>query len=227
MDKMNDIGMVAIDLMVAIVLVFAAVMLAILIMPSLSHEDRDWRIKQYMVATRATDNLVQDTGEPGWEEKWKTNYSNVSKIGFLHAENGMVMQNVLAETKIDALMIIHIDDGGTELPWWEFPNSNSTTTLAERENATRALGLEGYNFYIQLHPEWVKSSDTAELDKFNSARLKLILTNRSKVPINDDTVTVVDRYVFIKNSTSSCRSEFICYGNPNSTVHYRLNLWVW
>ncbi len=216
MDKIDDCAMVAgLDFMVALVLVLAAVMLAILIMPSLSNEDKSWRIKQYMVATRATDNLVQDTGEPGWEGKWR---SNVTKIGLVYDDEGIAITKVLNLTKVRTFMGYGYTDETTEITWWEFPNSSISPN--ERENAARSLGLGGYNFYMQLHP--------VGFDNFNSTPLVINLTDRSKVPINDDTVSVVDRYVFIeKDSTSSCRSDFICYGNPNVTVHYRLNLWVW
>lgn len=215
MDKLDDSAMIGLDFLIAIVLVLAAVMMAILIMPSMSHEDRSWRIKQYMVATRATDNLVQDTGEPGWEGKWR---SNVTKIGLVYDDEGIAIRKELNLTKVRMFMGYGYTDAPTGITWWEFPNSSILPN--ERENAARSLGLEGYNFYMQLHP--------VGLDNFNSTPLMINLTDRNKVPINDDIVSVVDRYVFIeKDSTSSCISEFICYGNPNVTVHYRLNLWVW
>ncbi len=216
MDKIDDRAMVAgLDFMVAIVLVLAVVMMTILIIPLMSQEDRSWRIKQYMAAARATDILVQDTGEPGWEGKWR---SNVTKIGLVYDDNGIAISKELNLTKVRMFMGYGYTDETTEIIWWEFPNSSILPN--ERENAARSLGLAGYNFYMQLHP--------VGLDNFNSTPLLMTLTDRRKVPINDYTVSVVDRYVFIqKDSTSSCRSEFICYGNPNVTVHYRLNLWVW
>lgn len=212
---MNDRGMVSIDLMVAIMLVLAAVLMAIQIIPTVSHEDRDWRIKQYMTATRAADNLVQDTGEPGWEGKWR---SDVTKIGLVYDDKGIAIMKELNFTKVRTFMGYGYTDVPTGIIWWEFPNSSILPN--ERENITKSLGLEGYNFYIQLHP--------VGLDNFNSTPLVMNLTDRSKKTINDDTVSVVDRYVFIrKDSSSSCRGDDICYGNPNVTVHYRLNLWVW
>ncbi len=210
--------MVSLDLITALVLVIGAVIMAILIMPTLSHEDRDWRIKQYMTATRVTDALVQDEGNAGWETNWTpSNYANVTKIGFVYVDNGTVVRKVLNLIKIQALMgegyiDIETNTTGTNTTWWEFPNP--TTSKVERENATRALGLEGYNFYMQLHPIGL------EPDLFNSTPLQVNLTNHSKVPISDDTVSVVDRYVYIKSN-----GEYIKY--KNKAVHYRLNLWVW
>jgi hypothetical protein len=223
MDKLREnSAVVSIDLLVAMVLVMVAVIMAIQILPAVSHEDRDWRIKQYMTAVRATDNLVQDTGDTGWEANWiGGNYSNVTKIGFV--DNNSISK-VLNETKIRALMGAGYPDsltGTATLYWWEFPNSS--TSQAERDNAAQALGLTGYNFYMQLHPVGLNPS------QFNSAPLVTNLTNRSQVPINNDTATVIDRYVYIKKVSGDC--EFICYYNAtlkkDISVQYRLNLWVW
>lgn len=209
MDKMkNERAIVSIDLMFALVLVMTTVMAAILFMTTFSHEERDWRAKQYMAATRATDNLVLSEGESGWEMNWSLgNYSNVTKIGFLYVDvDGNVMNKVLSEEKIMALMGSGYSNNGT---WWEFPNS--TTTVAERENATRALGLEGYNFYMQLHP--------AE-SVFNFTPLKTNLNNYvTGLKINK--AIAVDRYVYINDPTGN----YLEYNNE--ALHYRLNMWVW
>ncbi|CAG0976313.1 MAG: hypothetical protein OIN86_07815 [Candidatus Methanoperedens sp.] len=207
---MNDRGMISIDLMVAIMLVLAAVLMAIQIIPTVSHEDRDWRIKQYMTAARAADNLVQDRGEPGWEGKWR---SNVTKIGFVYNDKGIAIMKVLNLTKVRTFMGYGYTDVPTGIIWWEFPNSSILPN--ERENAAKSLGLGGFNFYMQLHP--------VGLSDFDSNLLMANLKNRS---INDNTVSVVDKYVYIiKDIGSPCRQDFIC--NQNLTVHYRLNLWVW
>lgn len=216
----DDRAITNIDLMFAMVLVISAVITAIQTIPAISHEDKSWRIEQYMAATRASDSMVQDEGEYGWEAKWTQNYSNVSKMGLAYVESPdgpvpKVMPKVLNEIKINELMAQHID--ATGLKWWEFPDLtlNSSGQKAQRSNASRVLGLEGYNFYMQLQP--------VGIDDFNSTLLALNLTNRSKVAINDDTVSVVDRYVYIKNE-----STIGGYNSYNdSTVHYRLNLWVW
>lgn len=215
----NDSAALGIDFIAAIVLVITAVTMAIMVMPTLSHEDRDWRIKQYMTATRAADILVQDAGNP---EEWKTDwmakdYSNVMKIGFVYVDaDNKANLKVLDSTKINALMSTQPDDGTGVLQWWEFPNFSKPRVQQEYEvaNFTRILGLDGYNFYIQLHPVGVS--------KFNSTALDKNLGNRSKVQINYETASMIDRYVYIHGS---CEEGFFCYNG--STVHYRLNLWVW
>ncbi len=227
MDKLDDRAMVAgLDFIVAIVLVLAAVMMAILVMPSMSHEDRSWRIKQYMVATRATDNLVQNEGQEGWVANWTpSNYSKVTKIGFVYPGQ----PKVLDRTKIDTMMaknfIVGID--GTSLPWWEFPNFSKLLNdrEIERLNATRALGLDGYNFYMRLYPVGLNNTN------FDYSRYEINLSDRSKVPMIENSASAVDRYLYINSSIPSCHlglgyeEKYICY--DNKTVHYRLNLWVW
>ncbi|MBE0521535.1 MAG: hypothetical protein IBX39_04625 [Candidatus Methanoperedenaceae archaeon] len=220
MDKLDDSAIAAgIDLMIALVLMIAAVTMAILIMPSMSHEDKSWRINQYMAATRASDNLVQDEGQEGWVDNWKNqNYQNVTKIGFVYAGQ----PKVLNETKIDAMMMKHVDNI-TEVPWWEFPNFTSDHLENEKKYAARALGLEEYdkeyNFYMRLYPVGLGESG------FNYSRVEINLSKQSKVPMNENTASMVDRYVYINSSDASCKGGYICY--DNKTVHYRLNLWVW
>jgi hypothetical protein len=226
----DDSAIVNLDLKFAIVLVISTVAAVILIMPSLSHEERDWRIKQYMTATRVSDNLVQDAGMPStWgETDWNRtagNYSNVTKIGLTYTDaNGIPMQKVLNLSKIKVLMGDGYLDNGTQTRWWEFPNS--TTSQSERENATRALGLDGYNFYMQLHPvDNIRLDDSSCI--FNPVPLEANLTNRRKVPINNDTVTVIDRYVYIKDAANPSKYLGYTCTNYTNSIHYRLNLWVW
>ncbi len=214
----NDNASVTIDLMFAIILVISAMIGALMIMPNISHEDKDWRIKQYMTATRATDNLVQnmgelenmETGEPAWEVKWKSgNYSNVTNIGLVYrGTDTTTMHKVLDEEKVKALMRPAYYCSEINVKWWEFPNS--TTPTAERENAIRALGLTGYNFYMQIHP--------VGQPLFNSTPLETNLSNVKGTHLN--TVSVVDRYVYIKDSGQYLEFD-------NEVIHYRINMWVW
>ena len=209
MDK-NTSGMISIDLMVALVLLITAVFLAIQIMPALSHESRDWRIKQYMATTRASYNLVQSKGANLWENEWiANNYSNVSKIGFLYIGPEGALHKILDEKKVRALMDAPYVDNG--LSWWEFPNPS--TAGSERNNASRALGLSGYNFYMQLHPVGL------DKEKFNSS---LIETNIRNHNMDFDKASEVDRYVYIKDPAG----EYL-HDTDEKTLHYRLNLWVW
>lgn len=207
--KKNTDAMVGIDFIVALVLLIAVVILAVMIMPSMSHEDRDWRIKQYMTATRASDNLVQTTGGEGWENVWDTNYSNVSTIGLIYVGAEGPKKKVLDYNKIKKLMGTPYKDN--ELSWWEFPGPS--TSVSEQDNASRALGLSGFNFYMRLHPIGLDIAD------FNST---VIETNLSKQNINFETVSVIDRYVYIKDASGYLKDRYGQY-----TLHYRLNIWVW
>jgi hypothetical protein len=207
----NDNASVTIDLMFATVLVISAMIGALMLMPNISHEDKDWRIKQYMTATRATDNLVQNMGEPGWKEKWvSANHSNVTNIGLVYSgANKDTVYKVLDEEKIKALMGQGYNSSCFKVKWWDFPGSN--TSMSEYENATRALGLTGYDFYIQIHP--------FGQPQFNTTLLETNLSNVKGTRQN--TVSVVDRYVYIKDSSG----EYLEF--DNEVVHYRINMWVW
>jgi len=207
----NDNASVTIDLMFAVVLVISAMIGALMIMPNISHEDRDWRIKQYMTATRATDNLVQNVGEPGWEVEWNsTNYSNVTNIGLIYSAGDQdTAHKVLDEEKVKAFMGSGYNSSEIDVKWWEFPDSS--TPMAERENATRALGLTGYDFYMQIHP--------VGQQLFNSTPLETNLSNVKETRLN--TISVVDRYVYIKDSAG----EYL--KSNNKVIHYRINMWVW
>ncbi len=210
MKEKNTTAMVSIDLMMALVLLIAAVTLALMIMPSISHEDRDWRIKQYMAATRASDNLVQSTGDEGWENEWAgLNFSSVSIIGLIYVSNKGPKQKVLDYNKIIKLMGDPYKDN--ELSWWEFPGPS--TSRSERENASRALGLAEYNFYMQLHPVGLERTD------FNSTVTEI---NLSEQTINFDTATAIDRYVYIEDASGYLKDRYGQY-----TLHYRLDIWVW
>ncbi len=96
-----------------------------------------------------------------------------------------------------------------DVKWWDFPYSN--TSMAERENATRVLGLTGYDFYMQIHP--------VGQPLFNSTPLETNLSNVKETRLN--TVSVVDRYVYIKDSAG----EYL--KSNNKVIHYRINMWVW
>lgn len=211
----NDSAVISLDLMFALILMIGSIFMAYELMPNISLEDRDWRIKQYMTATRVSDNLVQDGGDPGWEYNWISgNYQNVTKIGFAFIDvDGNMLKKILDKTKINDLMDSHIDDN-TGLTWWEFPNLSISITDKKIINVTRVLGLERYNFYIQLYPVPVG------LDNFNFTPIQNNLINHH---INIYTASEIDRYVYIKED--SCQEGFLCYNN--TIVHYRLILWVW
>lgn len=219
MDRMinDERGIGNIDLMFALVLVIAAVFAANSIMPDLTSEDRSWRIDQYMTAVRASDNLVQNAGYPvDWEQRWISgNYSEVRTIGLVYFDESGPRRKVLNLTRVKKLMGEGYRDNITGTSWWEFPTP-STGTL-EKENAARALGLEGYNFFMQLHP--------VGLVYFDHIPLEANLSNRSSLPINEDTASTVDRYAYIADPSAEGSIKYLKY--DNEAVHYRLNLWVW
>jgi hypothetical protein len=224
MDKMTgrDSGTVTIDLLFAVVLVIGATMAAFFIMPNVSHEDRDWRVKQYMSVTRATDNLVQDGGEPDWWTKWDSgDYSNVTKIGLLYVDaDGSSNNKIISQTKVEALMGQGYENNNDYfiyniIKWWEFPNPE--TTQAERDNAARALGLTGSQFYMQLHPVAL----TEEV--FDPTPLETNLTLwRGRV----SSTSAVERYVYI-NDPAGKYLKYKNTGDKFEVLHYRLYLWVW
>jgi hypothetical protein len=201
----NDDASVNIDVIFAITIVIGVVIIAIQTMPTMSHEDRDWRIKQYMAVTRATDSLVQDGGESG-------NYSNITKIGLVYIKDDMPIKKVLDIEKVRALMGGGYKNNSDNVTWWEFPLPD--TAIQDRDNFTRMLGLSGYNFYIQLHPVGLKSFDSIPLQ-----------TNLSSKNINFDMVSIVDRYVYIIDPSIGDKIKYLKY--DNEAIHYRMNIWVW
>ncbi len=99
----------------------------------------------YPVASRVSEMLVSDPGAPeNWGSNWKTgDYANVDRIGFAVDNES---HNVLNRSKIDALMC----NSTSGLPWWKF--GAKTNTSEQYENATRALGIKPYDFYMQIRP---------------------------------------------------------------------------
>ena len=209
----NDGAIVNIDVIFAITLFIGTVMVVSQVMPTISHEDRDWRIKQYMTVVRTTDILVQDEGKLGWEAELKNgNYSNVTKIGLAYIDDNKTIKKVLDIEKVRALIGEGYKDNFTNITWWEFPSPDANLTT--RDNFARMVGLSGYNFYIQLHP--------VGLNYFDSSPLQ---TNLSSKPINFDTVSIVDRYVYIIDPSITDNIKYLKY--DNEAIHYRLNMWVW
>ncbi len=191
---MNNDATANIDFIFAITLLLGAIMTVIMTIPSLSHEDRGWRIEQYTTTARVTDNLVNN-------EKW-LEYDNMPKV--------------LDRTKIIDLIGTGYIDDMSGLTWWEFPKYTNyqidNGQINSSKNVSKKMGIEGYNFYVQLYP--------VGLSSFNSTLVGAGLTN---VSMNIDTVSTVDRYVYVKDDL--CRGGFVCY--TNVTVHYKLSIWMW
>ncbi len=240
----DDNAMIGIDLIVALTLIIAIVIMVILIVPNLSHnnisqEDKSDRIMRYMTATRASDSLVQNAGEAGWEAEWKPtpagNYSNVTDIGLVYVYDDKPMPKVLNLIKVKALMGEGYPDPGTGgLLWWTFPPYSPNSTCnnvsqarSERQNASRALGISGYNLCMRLHPADTKYSDITKYPvPFDFSRLDNYTRNMTDITA----ASSVDRYVYIINpdKPGEIADKYLMDNDdPRIAVHYRLNVWVW
>jgi hypothetical protein len=90
-------------------------------------------------------------------------------------------------------------------PWWEYPVNS---TPEEKKNASRALGLNGYDFYMQLRP-------------LNESLFNEVMANYNITRIVPDAgAALVERYVFIRGPEALVKAS-------GKTAGYRLVLWVW
>ncbi|HUV83855.1 MAG TPA: hypothetical protein VMW53_12405 [archaeon] len=118
----------------------------------------------YPTADRSIDLLTKDEGYyqsisdgTDWNFEWNSDhYSNVKKIGLLKTKGDIVLDG----NKIDTVMEHY---GEKRERWWEFP-SNDTENI-EYENVSRAIGLERYNFYMQIRPVGEKDFDANAADQ--------------------------------------------------------------
>jgi len=166
MQKMDqdDKGIINVDFTVAIVIFVLAFSFVFYALAGSTAPYRSAYNQMYPIANRVGDILVKDPGwwddgvnnETDWESAWKTNQSAVRRIGFAINET---KQNVLGETKLHVLLSA---DSSGALTWWEYPVAS--TDAVELENATRALGLGGYNFYLQVRPINVTTYDSIAAD---------------------------------------------------------------
>ncbi|MRG77159.1 MAG: hypothetical protein C5S33_05275, partial [ANME-2 cluster archaeon] len=142
---------ISMDFLTAVAVIIIAFVFAVSVLSSIITPYSGYSKELYPTADRAVTLLVEDEGywesDDGegtdWEFKWNYsgnyNYSNVTKIGFLDSKE----KNTLDPGKIDTIM----EDQGS---WWEYPVSSSSGP--ELDNASRAMGLGRYNFYIQIRP---------------------------------------------------------------------------
>ncbi len=142
---------ISMDFLTAIAVIIIAFVFAVSVLSSIITPYSGYSKELYPTADRAVTLLVEDEGywesEDGegtdWEFKWNYsgnyNYSNVTKIGLLDSNE----KNTLDPGKIDTIM----EDQGS---WWEYPVPSSSNP--ELDNASRAMGLGRYNFYIQIRP---------------------------------------------------------------------------
>ena len=144
---------ISMDFLTAVAVIIIAFVFAVSVLSSIITPYSGYSKELYPTADRAVTLLVEDEGywesEDGegtdWEDVWNgQNYSDVEKIGFLSSRSDK--EKTLNGYKIFPLMHPISDIDGT----WEYPVS-STPDL-ERENASRAIGLGRYNYYLQIRP---------------------------------------------------------------------------
>ncbi|MDI6888957.1 MAG: hypothetical protein QMC78_04620 [Methanocellales archaeon] len=143
----------------------------------------------FPIASRVSEMLVSDPGMPeDWGALWSANPKDVERIGFaINDEN----HNVLNRDKVNALMYAHQDG------WWEF--GAKTNTSDEYENATRALGIKPYDFYMQIRP----------IDGFDAT----VADEQAEQNITSaGDIIKIERIVTIKDE---------------AYAEYRLILWMW
>ena len=138
---------ISMDFLTAIAVIVIAFVFAASTLSSMITPYSGYAKELYPTADRAVTLLVEDegyyrsdTGEgTDWEFKWNSGYSNVTKIGLLDSKE----TNTLDSGKINIIM----ENQGT---WWEYPVSSPSGP--EYDNASRAMGLGRYNYYIQIRP---------------------------------------------------------------------------
>ena len=142
---------ISMDFLTAVAVIVIAFIFAVSVLSSIITPYSGYSKELYPTADRAVTLLVEDEGYwecdggegTDWEFKWNYsgnyNYSNVTKIGLLDSNE----KNTLDPGKINTIM----ENQGS---WWEYPVSSSSGP--ELDNASRAMGLGRYNFYIQIRP---------------------------------------------------------------------------
>ena len=138
---------ISMDFLTAVAVIIIAFVFAASTLSSMITPYSGYAKELYPTADRAVTLLVEDEGywesdvDEGtdWEFKWNSSYSNVSKIGFLDSKE----TNTLDSGKINIIM----ENQGT---WWEYPVSSPSGP--EYDNASRAMGLGRYNYYMQIRP---------------------------------------------------------------------------
>ena len=138
---------ISMDFLTAVAVIIIGFVFAVSVLSSMITPYSGYSKELYPTADRAVTLLVEDEGyfnsgyDEGtdWESKWNNNNSNVKKIGFQESKE----KNNLDSLKIESLM-------KPQLNWWEYPVD--ATSKAELDNASRAMGLGRYNFYMQIRP---------------------------------------------------------------------------
>jgi len=143
---------ISMDFLTAVAVIIIAFVFAVSVLSSIITPYSGYSKELYPTADRAVTLLVEDEGyfdsgyDEGtdWESFWYLeNYSDIKKIGF--REN--MDYNTLCSKKISSIMTPHDEKNQT---WWEYPISSISNP--ELDNASRAMGFDRFNFYMQIRP---------------------------------------------------------------------------
>jgi len=162
----DEKGNISMDFLTAVAVILIAFIFALNVISSMITPYSGYSKELYPAADRAVMLLIENEGywdsECGdgtnWEDIWDSqNYSDVEKIGFLSP--GSDGEKTLDGYKIFTLMhpISGIDGA------WEYPVSS--TLEPERKNASRAIGLGRYNYYLQIRPLDINSYNVTVADQ--------------------------------------------------------------
>lgn len=143
----------------------------------------------YPEADRVSSLLIEDEGywtdghDAGtdWNAVWPAEPDHVKKIGFRKSQN-----TSLIDTR--KLLFMQEHKKPAKGSWWEFPSP--TTNQQELDNVSRALGLERYQFYMQVRPLDKSTFNTAEAD----AGARYLVDGK-------DDVVAVTRLVMVEHTT--------------------------
>jgi hypothetical protein len=141
---------ISIDFLAAVAILLLALLFAITTVNNMMTPYSGYTKELYPTADRAASLLLEEegfwqnySGGNDWEKYWNENPSSVKKIGFSKQRE----DDVLSGSKVSSFMIPH---GSSLNTWWEFPANDTDKDYIE--NASRALGVGKYNFYLQIRP---------------------------------------------------------------------------
>ena len=149
----DEKGNISMDFLTAVAVILIAFIFALNVISSMITPYSGYSKELYPAADRAVTLLIENEGYwdsqygdgKNWEDIWdRKNYSDVEKIGFLSLRSDD--NKALNGYKVFTLMHPISDIDGA----WEYPVSS--TLESERDNASRAIGLGRYNYYLQIRP---------------------------------------------------------------------------
>ena len=143
---------ISMDFLAAVAVIIIAFVFAASTLSSMITPYSGYSKELYPTADRAVTLLVEDEGYwesdvgegTDWETEWYLHdYSQMKKIGFLESKGN----NNLSSKKMSSIMTSHDEKNQT---WYEYPTSSISNP--ELDNASRAMGFDRFNFYIQIRP---------------------------------------------------------------------------